>query len=48
MIITIIHDYQQTFIFLKTFNSDVSYIEVWLTNKNSKVLEIKVKINITY
>ena len=35
------------FIFLKTFNSEFSYIEVWFTDQNSKLLEIEVKINIT-
>ena len=35
------------FIFLKTFNSDFSYIEVWFTDRNSKPLEIEDKINIT-
>ena len=35
------------FIFLKTFNSEFSYIEVWFTDQNSKPLEIKDKINIT-
>ena len=35
------------FIFLKTFNSEFSYIEVWLTDQNSKPLEIEDKINIT-
>ena len=34
-------------IFLKTFNSEFSYTEVWLTDQNSKLLEIEVKINIT-
>ena len=34
-------------IFLKTFNSEVSYIEVWFTDKNSKPLEIEDKTNIT-
>ena len=34
-------------IFLKTFNSEFSYIEVWLTDRNSKPLEIEDKINIT-
>ena len=28
------------FIFLKTFNSDFSYIEVWFTDQNSKPLEM--------
>ena len=35
------------FIFLKTFNSEFSYIEVWFTNQNSKPLKIEDKINIT-
>ena len=34
-------------IFLKTFNSEISYIEVWLTDKNSKSLKIENKIIIT-
>ena len=33
--------------FLKTFNSKFSYIEVWFTNQYSKPLEIEEKINIT-
>ena len=35
------------FIFLKTFDSEFSYIEVWFTDQNSKPLEIEDKINIT-
>ena len=34
-------------IFLKTFNLEFSYIEVWFTDQNSEPLEIKDKINIT-
>ena len=30
-------------IFLKTFNSDFSYIEVWFTDQNSKPLDMKIK-----
>ena len=37
----------ENFIFLKTFNSEFSYIEVWFTDQNSKPLETKDKINIT-
>ena len=37
----------KNFIFLKTFNSEFSYIEVWFTDQNSKLLEIEDKINIT-
>ena len=32
---------------LKNFDSDISYIEVWITDQNSTPLEIKDKINIT-
>ena len=35
------------FIFLKTFNSEFSYIEVWFTDQNSNSLEKEDKINIT-
>ena len=35
------------FIFLKTFNSEFSFIEVWFTDQNSKLKEIEGKINIT-
>ena len=37
----------KNFIFLKTFDSEASYIEVLLTDQNSNCLEIKDKINIT-
>ena len=33
-------------LFLKTFDSEFSYIEVWFTDQNSKLLEIEDKINI--
>ena len=35
------------FIFLKTFNPEFLYIEVWFIDQNSKPLEIEDKINIT-
>ena len=35
------------FVFLKAFNSEFSCIEVWLTDQNSKMLEIEDKSNIT-
>ena len=35
------------FVFLKTFNSECSYIEVWFTDQNSKSLAIEDKISIT-
>ena len=35
------------FIFLKSFNSEFSYIEVWFTDQNFKPLEVEGKINIT-
>ena len=34
------------FIFLKTFDSEFSYIEVWFTDQNSKLLEIVNQIKI--
>ena len=34
------------FVFLKTFNSEFSYSEVWFTDQNSKSLEIEDKTNI--
>ena len=37
----------KNFIFLKTFNSEFSCIEVWFTDQNSNPLEIEDKINIT-
>ena len=33
--------------FLKTFDSEFSYIEVWFTDQNSKPLDIQDKIKIT-
>ena len=35
------------FIFLKTFNSEFSYIEVWFTGQNYKPLEIERRTNLT-
>ena len=37
----------KNFIFLKTFNSEFSNIEVWFADQNSKPLEIKDIINVT-
>ena len=34
------------YIYLKRFNSEFSYIEVWFTDRNSKLPEIEDKINI--
>ena len=36
----------KNFIFLKTFDSEFLYIEVWFTDQQSKLLEIEDKINI--
>ena len=38
----------KNFTFLKTFNSEFSYIEVWFTDQNSKPPQIDDKINITF
>ena len=37
----------KNFVFLKTFTSEFSHIEVWFTDQNSKPLEIENKINVT-
>ena len=37
----------KNFVFLKTFNSEFSYIEVWFTDHNSKPVVIEDKINIS-
>ena len=37
----------KNFIFSKIFDSEFSYIEVWFTDKNSRLLEKDNKINIT-
>ena len=36
----------KTFIFLKACNSELSYIQVWITDQSPKTLEIEDKINI--
>ena len=38
---------QKNFIFSRIFSSEFSYIEVWCTDQNSKLLEIEDKLNIT-
>ena len=35
------------FVFLKIFDSEFSYIEVWFTDENPRLLEMEDKINIT-
>ena len=47
MIRSIIRFSPKYFIFLETFYSEFSYIEVWFTDQNSKPIEIEDKINIT-
>ena len=39
-------DLSKIFTFLKTFNLEFSYIEVWFTDQNSIPPEIEDKINI--
>ena len=34
--------------FLKNFDSEFLYFELWFTDQNSKPLEIEDKINITF
>ena len=35
------------FVFFKTFISEFSYIEIWRTDQNSKLLKLEDKIKIT-
>ena len=42
-----LHISPERFIFLKAFDSEFSYIEVWFTARNSNPLKIEEKINIT-
>ena len=37
----------ENFIFLKTLESEFSYTEVWITDQNSKTLEMEDEISIT-
>ena len=37
----------KNFMFLKTFDSEFSYIELWFTDQNSEPLNIEDKTNIT-
>ena len=37
----------KNFIFLKTFDSEFPYIELWFTDQNYKLIEIEEKVNIT-
>ena len=41
------HISPKNLMFLKTFDLEFSFIEVWFTNQNSKLLKIKYKIKIT-
>ena len=44
MILSNITNFSKKNIFLKTFNSEFSYIEVWFTDENFKPLVIEDKI----
>ena len=37
----------KNFIFLRRFDSEFGYVDVWLTNQNSKLLGIEDKVKIT-
>ena len=41
------HVSRKIFLFLKTFDSEFPYIEVWFTDQNSRPLEIEDKIKVT-
>ena len=40
--------YTKGFIFLKTFDAEFSYIEVWFTDQNPNPLQIEYKVNINF
>ena len=44
--IPLLHISPKNVIFLKTFDSEFSYIEVWFTDQNSKPLDVQDRINI--
>ena len=37
----------KNFVFFKTYDSEIRYIEVWFTDQNGEPLEIEDKINLT-
>ena len=41
------HISPKTFLFLKTYNPEFSYIKVWFSDQNCKPLETRDKIKIT-
>ena len=43
----LMHISPKTFLFLKTYNPEFSYIKVWFSDQNCKPLETRDKINIT-
>ena len=43
----LLHISSKNFKFLKTYNSEFSYVEVWFTDQNSNLPEIEDEINIT-
>ena len=44
---TLLEISQKNYIFLETFNLEFQEIEVWFTDQNCQLLEIKDKINLT-
>ena len=47
-LLDIIRNYSlENSIFLKNFDSEFSYIEMWFTDQNSKLIDIGDRINIT-
>ena len=47
MVSSIIRYFAKNFTFLKIFDAEFLYVEVWFTDQNSIPLEIEGKMNIT-
>ena len=47
MVVSLLEISPTNHIFLKTFNTEFNYMEVWFTDQNSQPLEIEDRINLT-
>ena len=47
LVVSLLEIYPTNHIFLKTFNTEFNYMEVWFTDQNSQPLETEDRINST-
>ena len=47
LVVSLLEIYPTNHIFLKTFNTEFNYMEVWFTDQNSQPLEIEDRIDST-